>query len=547
MRRIPGLSLLALLFLLGSLSACTSRARSAGDDDDAADDDDASDDDDAVDEQTVIGVANIDDDNGDGERDWGGGGSASDPDLVELVLQASAFDLGSDDTGRLVLNATDDLRVWHEGTVVLGYGVGDEWDIGQVPEDGVVLQVEFGGFLTRGSLLPQRVNEGEVVSDGTPIPLLSSPVMLTWAYLEADEVWLVDEPNWGGNADMVDVFEEVLGSTLTLVDADDVDHDVWIQDEHEVAAMTAPGHSTDLVIDSIRDRGLDDWVGDLLGPDTAVRTWGGGGGLTLDSFGNLEVSPPVTVDGVDYPLGRIFYGGTASQHPAQELLEFLQSQQVQAPFMVDSTWTCVGHVGSLVTFVPDPDAEHGFRLAVADTDAGWALLESLPSSGSLGRYAESTFGGSGYDSVADLLGDTTLQMNNVEYQVQLDDMVEVLMTELDLTEEDLIRLPSVLYEETGCGAAELVPGPASLFVVRQDGVDHAFLPDPFFRSGTTASSQGDDPFIEAARDLLPGDLELHFVDTWDVYHLGLGGVCTGTNSRRILDVAWWEEAGHLLD
>lgn len=29
---------------------------------------------------------------------------------------------------------------------------------------------------------------------------------------------------------------------------------------------------------------------------------------SLDSFGNLEVSPPVTVNGKDYPLGRIIIG-----------------------------------------------------------------------------------------------------------------------------------------------------------------------------------------------------------------------------------------------
>lgn len=29
----------------------------------------------------------------------------------------------------------------------------------------------------------------------------------------------------------------------------------------------------------------------------------------LDSFGNLEVSPPVVADGKEYPLGRILIGG----------------------------------------------------------------------------------------------------------------------------------------------------------------------------------------------------------------------------------------------
>lgn len=32
------------------------------------------------------------------------------------------------------------------------------------------------------------------------------------------------------------------------------------------------------------------------------------GPSSLDSFGNLDVSPPVTVDGREYPLGRILIG-----------------------------------------------------------------------------------------------------------------------------------------------------------------------------------------------------------------------------------------------
>lgn len=31
---------------------------------------------------------------------------------------------------------------------------------------------------------------------------------------------------------------------------------------------------------------------------------------SLDSFGNLEVSPPVTVQGKEYPLGRILIGSS---------------------------------------------------------------------------------------------------------------------------------------------------------------------------------------------------------------------------------------------
>lgn len=34
------------------------------------------------------------------------------------------------------------------------------------------------------------------------------------------------------------------------------------------------------------------------------------GASSLDSFGNLDVSPPVTVGGIEYPLGRVLIGGS---------------------------------------------------------------------------------------------------------------------------------------------------------------------------------------------------------------------------------------------
>lgn len=46
------------------------------------------------------------------------------------------------------------------------------------------------------------------------------------------------------------------------------------------------------------------------GPDFGYVTRGPqtGGVSGLDSFGNLEVSPPVTVGDKEYPLGRILFG-----------------------------------------------------------------------------------------------------------------------------------------------------------------------------------------------------------------------------------------------
>lgn len=49
----------------------------------------------------------------------------------------------------------------------------------------------------------------------------------------------------------------------------------------------------------------------IQGPDFGyVARQAPEGASSLDSFGNLEVSPPVTVQGKEYPLGRILIGSS---------------------------------------------------------------------------------------------------------------------------------------------------------------------------------------------------------------------------------------------
>ncbi|CAM2104372.1 unnamed protein product [Caretta caretta] len=90
-------------------------------------------------------------------------------------------------------------------------------------------------------------------------------------------------------------------------------HDRWIQDEMEFGYVEAPHKMFPVVFDSPRDRGLKDFAFKrILGPDfgyvTRVPPYGHVS--SLDSFGNLDVSPPVTVQGKTYPLGRILIGSS---------------------------------------------------------------------------------------------------------------------------------------------------------------------------------------------------------------------------------------------
>ncbi|NXD31470.1 PADI1 deiminase, partial [Spelaeornis formosus] len=87
--------------------------------------------------------------------------------------------------------------------------------------------------------------------------------------------------------------------------------DRWIQDELEFGYVEAPHKTFPVVFDSPRNRGLKDFAfKKILGPDFGyvTREPPGNSVTSLDSFGNLDVSPPVTVRGKEYPLGRILIG-----------------------------------------------------------------------------------------------------------------------------------------------------------------------------------------------------------------------------------------------
>ena len=274
-----------------------------------------------------------------------------------------------------------------------------------------------------------------------------------------------------------------------------------------------------------------------------VRTWGSTwSASTYDSFGNLEVSPPVSVAGIDYPFGRIYYGARGNARPTSDLTDFLAAQSVQAPVEIDTSWLCVGHVDEFSTFIPDPSSEKGFRFVFADTAAGYAMLSAADGDTALSRYAS----GHRVDSIDELRSDTGLQRLNEDIQADyLDPILETFVNEFGLTESDIIRIPALFEEYSGCAVA-LIPGTVNMTVVTMaDEPTKLFLPDPFLREDD--APQSDDPLITEVEALFPDDLELYFVDDWDVYHMGFGEVHCGSNVRRTPEEGWWNHPTLLPD
>jgi len=494
----------------------------------------------------VFGVPNLDDDDDNGTADWFELLFDGDDDVTVMDVPGApaGYTVELAASGRV-----EDFRIWDGETFAIGVsndGTSDVYSFEPGPE-GTQLHFEFGDYLAAGGLRVRLLDPDGEEAASHDVRVLGSPLIMNHHLQPSERVWVMDvEADWGDNASMVAAYADALGDMFIPVDDATYGFDVWVQDEIEFATSTAPGgQRLNTIIDSVRDRGLDDLPeNEIVAPDFIAPAWGNpAAATTWDSFGNLEASPPVTVEGVEYPFGRIYYGRRGNSGMQTALGDFLASQRVQEPFEVDTLWLCVGHVDEFSSFVPDPSSEKGFKFLIADVDAAYDIIDGLPASMSLGRHGPDH----GYGTAGDLQDDEGLRILNEMVQAdEIDPIRDQFIAELGLEESDIIRIPSLFEDLPDCGVAALIPGMVNLIVSNPEGgpVD-LFIPDPFFRANE--GDQGSDPFIEAFTAAMPEGMNLHYVDNWDVYHLALGEVHCGTNVLRAPANDWWTSALHLLE
>ncbi|TRZ25182.1 hypothetical protein HGM15179_001868 [Zosterops borbonicus] len=249
---------------------------------------------------------------------------------------------------------------------------------------------------------------------------------------------------------------------LTVCPAPQNRQDRWIQDEVEFGYVQAPHKTFPVVFDSPRDRGLKDFpVRSILGPDFGyVARQAPEGASSLDSFGNLEVSPPVTVQGKEYPLGRILIGSSfprvGGRRVAKAVRDFLVAQKVQAPVELFSDWLHVGHVDEFLSFVPAPDRK-GFRLLLASPSACYQLLREKQEEG----YGEAAMF-QGLDRVPkptinEILANEELRKFNDYAQSCISWNRDILKRSLGLAEPDILDIPQLFQGDAAAGAVAFFP------------------------------------------------------------------------------------------
>uniref|UniRef100_A0A669R6D0 Peptidyl arginine deiminase 2 n=1 Tax=Phasianus colchicus TaxID=9054 RepID=A0A669R6D0_PHACC len=315
--------------------------------------------------------------------------------------------------------------------------------------------------------------------------------------------------------------------------------DRWMQDEIEFGYTQAPHKSFAVVLDSPQDTGLEQFpIKELLGPDFGyVRREPLFKAISsLDSFGNLEVSPPVTAAGKEYPLGRILIGSSfpipAGRRMTRVVRDFLFAQQVQAPVELFSDWLAMGHVNEFVTFVPSSDAKR-FRMLMASPAACYKLFRQKQKEG----QGEATMfkGYSGTDTkrvtINKVLSNGIMMQQNQYVQRCIDWNRDILKKELGLTEEDIIDLPALFKLDKG-KAMPYFPNMVPMLILSEE----LGIPKPF---GPLVG--GECCLEHHVRSLLePLGLRCRFLEDISSYHGRLGEVHCGTNvHRRPFAFRWW--------
>uniref|UniRef100_A0A8C3FSX0 Protein-arginine deiminase n=1 Tax=Chrysemys picta bellii TaxID=8478 RepID=A0A8C3FSX0_CHRPI len=316
------------------------------------------------------------------------------------------------------------------------------------------------------------------------------------------------------NADFVEAVSELARKArckLTICPEVENRNDRWIQDEMEFGYVQAPHKTFPVVFDSPRDRELQDFpFKSILGPDFGYvtrepynETVSG-----LDSFGNLEVSPPVTVRRKEYPLGRILIGSSfprvGGRRMTKAVRDFLYAQKVQPP---------------------------GFRLLLASPTACYKLFREKQEEGYgearlfEGRITVTT------TTIDEILANETLRRENDYVQTCIDWNRDILKRELGLSEKDIIDLPQ-LFTVIDKEASAFFPDMVNMIVLGK----HLGIPKPF---GPIVDGQC--CLEENVRSLLePLGLTCTFINDFFTYHTLLGEVHCGTNVRRKpFSFKWW--------
>ncbi|KAK4236606.1 hypothetical protein C8A03DRAFT_45409 [Achaetomium macrosporum] len=288
----------------------------------------------------------------------------------------------------------------------------------------------------------------------------------------------------------------------------------------------------------------------------------------INSGGNIETIPPYTSrSGKRWPTGRVVMGTHFGTYPAESMTTFLRSQGTQTPLFIEAGWLVIGHVDEMVQFLPTNATSLGFTVAIADTTAAISLLRTANASGHGDTPFLSYTGDATPDeltvfldpnmllpntTISTVLADPTFHETQVYAQKYLDQNLRLLLREIPLQENDILRVPTLFKDAT-------YPWPAM-----PDGLPRRLnLPHPGEKqlkamvpqalNGLVLGNgkyvapkqwgpvvQGRDIFADAVEKVYAKvGMQVKWVDDYMTHHVRGGEVHCGTNALREMG-AWWE-------
>ncbi|KAK0741309.1 putative peptidylarginine deiminase [Schizothecium vesticola] len=368
-----------------------------------------------------------------------------------------------------------------------------------------------------------------------------------------------------------------VGTNLTLFHQD---VDIWTQDFFEPAYASMPGPRGPITLrillrsaQSTRLAGRQVFT-QLRGPGIGgfQPALGSGFGYEeINSGGNIETIPPYTSRvGKVWHNGRAITGKHFGKLPAEAMVQFLQSQGDggQSPLFLETGWLAVGHVDEFVQFLPSPSETMapglGFTIAVADTRSALELLHKVQAAGHGDIPAMSYDGDITPDertlfldaefvlntTISDLLLDDKLLSINSYAQEHIDDNLAILLKEIPLRDEDILRVPVLFRDVTFSlpatpdglppGLDQVKPGGRKVMSLFPNAVNSLVLEKRCIAPKLWGPViDGKDVLAQAVLDVYAKvNMSVAFIDNYMSHHARGGEVHCGTNTLREME-RWW--------
>jgi len=369
----------------------------------------------------------------------------------------------------------------------------------------------------------------------------------------------------------------VTGAGVTLVDGGGHGGDRWMQDVMEPGFSTMPRRSgatrdwhLPQTLRALRTRAAEHYPKrEMLGINHGLAEPGDpvSSADTMNSFGNLECSPPFTHGdtGREYKFGRIIHGGNDDPLRGRQMLRiainFLEAQTVQEPLQIDTSWLVVGHVDEIISFLPASGGSHGYKVAIASTERAMDSINAAPDSAPMlqgYRPPDARIEGHRPTDIEAYLNTSKYSHHTAKafrddaamvavqgvVQGHLNGVKTRLKTGLDLEDSDFIEFP-VLFEQPDTDVDEFIAYTAGsvnmLVLTASPSSVELCVPKPF---GPTDGGRCafETKILSELSSIGIGASKVHFIDDFSAYHWLQGEIHCGTNSEREApDGVWWWE------